>query len=137
MSSAHEEAVSQRLFPNLRDKKLGVILYTMPTSPQFVFGVRIAEAALRRGYSVRMFAWGDSVYGVCDPKSSIGILKAVAELSSLLSSYQDSFVLDVCTTCVKLRGLDQIGLISGAHLGGLHDVVAMFRDCEKVMGLVP
>ena len=43
----------------------------------------MAAAALRRGYSVHMFFWGDSVYGVCGPKSSNGISKAVAELSSL------------------------------------------------------
>ena len=65
-----------------------------------------------------MFAWGDSVYSLY-VSGSVGIYsKASNELASMLSS--GNLVVDVCTTCIKSRGLSSNNLIPGANLSGMH-----------------
>jgi sulfur relay (sulfurtransferase) complex TusBCD TusD component (DsrE family) len=124
-----------------RKGKLGIILYTIPSSPHYHFGLRLAKAALDGGHEVRMFAWADSVYAVASSKFPGDVSGAETELASLLkkvnSSGQNRFSLDVCTSCFKMRGLLESNLIPGAHLSGLHKIVEIIRTCDKTLAMIP
>jgi sulfur relay (sulfurtransferase) complex TusBCD TusD component (DsrE family) len=115
-------------------KKLGIILYTSPTTSQFWFGIEIAKRAIAHGYGVRMFAWADSVYALYGSGSGV-YLKASNELANMLSS--GKLVMDVCTTCIKSRGLSDLKLISGAHLSGMHKIPEMIKTCHKTLAMIP
>lgn len=115
-------------------KRLGIILYSSPTTSQFKFGLSIARSALAKGYGVHLFAWGDSVYGLV--KSGIGdYFHASNEFKELLNS--NEFILDVCTSCCKQRGLSSDNLISGAHLSGTHKIPEMVKNCHKTLAMIP
>jgi sulfur relay (sulfurtransferase) complex TusBCD TusD component (DsrE family) len=116
-------------------KKLGIILYTLPTTSQFWFGVEIAKSALARGYGVHLFFWGDSVYALGKADALGDYSKASRELSSMLDS--KDFALDACTSCYKIRGLSSDNLISGAHLSGLHKIPEMIKRCHKTLAMIP
>ena len=116
-------------------KKLGIILYTSPTTSQFWFGIEIAKRALAKGYGVRMFAWGDSVYALYGSGSTGAYSKASNELVSMLSS--GNLVLDVCTTCIKSRGLTNSNPIAGANLSGMHKIPEMIKTCHKTLAMIP
>ncbi len=116
-------------------KTLGIILYTSPTTSQFWFGIEIAKSALAKGYGVRMFAWSDSVYALYGSGSTGVYLKASNELALMLGS--GNLVLDVCTTCIKSRGLANTNLISGANLSGMHKIPEMIKTCHKTLAMIP
>ena len=116
-------------------KKLGIILYTSPTTSQFWFGIAIAKRALARGYGVHLFAWGDAEYALVRSESEGDYSRASRELSSMLAS--KDFILDACTSCFKSRGLSSEKLISGAHLSGLHKIPEIIKTCHKTLALIP
>jgi sulfur relay (sulfurtransferase) complex TusBCD TusD component (DsrE family) len=51
----------------LSGKKLGVLLSTSPDNAKFRHGLRLAEAALKRGVLVYVYCIDEAVYGVADP----------------------------------------------------------------------
>jgi hypothetical protein len=51
----------------LSGKKLGVLLSTSPDNTQFRHGLRLAEAALRRGIEVYLYCIDEAIYGIGDP----------------------------------------------------------------------
>jgi sulfur relay (sulfurtransferase) complex TusBCD TusD component (DsrE family) len=109
---------------------LGIILYTHPSSSYFRFGMEIARAAVKLGYSVRMFAWADSVYSISTQNEESKALE------SLLVE-QNRVSLDVCTTCCRSRGIAEDSVIPGAHLSGLHKIVEIVNDCDRTLAVVP
>lgn len=118
-----------------KEKKLGIVLYTSPTTSQFWFGIELAKSALAKGYGVHLFAWGDSVYALLGSDSPGDYSKASKELSSMLESKK--IVLDACTSCFKSRGLPNDKLISGAHLSGMHKIPEMIKTCHKTLAMIP
>ncbi len=52
----------------LRGKKLGVLISCRPEEPGFRHGLRIAEAAIRRGVNVYLYCIDEAVNGVADPE---------------------------------------------------------------------
>ena len=50
----------------LRGKKLGVLIACQPDQPGFRHGVRVAEAAMRRGVNVYLYCIDEAVMGVAD-----------------------------------------------------------------------
>jgi sulfur relay (sulfurtransferase) complex TusBCD TusD component (DsrE family) len=126
--------MSERAEIPVEVKRLGIVLYTSPTTSQFRFGLSLARGALAKGYGVHLFAWGDSVYGLA--RSGIGdYFHASNEFKELLTL--DGFTLDVCTSCCKQRGLSSDDLISGAHLSGTHKIPEMVKNCHKTLVMIP
>lgn len=117
------------------EKKLGIILYSSPTTSQFWFGIGIAKRALAQGYGVHVFAWGDAEFALVGSDSDSDYSKASRELSSMLAS--KDFILDACTTCFKSRGLSSEKLIGGAHLSGLHKIPEIIKTCHKTLAMIP
>ena len=52
----------------LSGKKLGVLLSTSPDNPKFRHGLRLAEAAMKRGLLVYLYCIDEAVHGVGDPE---------------------------------------------------------------------
>ena len=50
----------------LRGKKLGVLIACKPDQPGFLHGLRVAEAAMKRGVSVYLYCIDEAVQGVAD-----------------------------------------------------------------------
>lgn len=51
----------------LRGKKLGVLIACKPDQPGFQHGVRLAEAAMKRGANVYLYCIDEAVQGVAEP----------------------------------------------------------------------
>ncbi len=117
------------------------MLYTAPSTSQFALGIELAKAALRNGYDVELFAWGDSVYATTRPQvQASSANQSVSELAGLLQGNTaggPEISLHVCTSCYKTRSLARDSALPGAHLGGLHNIVGMFRECDRTLVLVP
>ena len=125
-----------------RPGKLGLILYTPPSATLLRLGVELAKAAIAKGYSVHMFALGDSVYATTgsalDGKG--GLPNVSLELRDLLVQHGDNegrFRIDLCTSCYKVRGLSNDDVIPGAALTGLHRMVELLQTCVRTIALVP
>ncbi|MDG6906546.1 MAG: DsrE family protein [Nitrososphaerota archaeon] len=116
-------------------KKLGIIIYTSPTTSQFWFGLGIAKQALAKGYGVHLFAWGDAEFALVDSDAAGDYSRAFRELSSMLTS--KDFILDACTSCFKSRGLPSEKVIAGAHMSGLHKIPEMIKTCHKTLAMIP
>lgn len=52
----------------LTGKKLGLLLSTSPDHPNFQHGIRLAEAALRRGLHVYIYCIDEAVLGLDHPE---------------------------------------------------------------------
>lgn len=52
----------------LRGKKLGVLISCRPEEPGFRHGLRVAEAAIKRGVNVYLYCIDEAVNGVADPE---------------------------------------------------------------------
>ena len=52
----------------LRGKKLGVLISCPPGEPGFRHGLRVAEAAMKKGVSVYLYCIDEAVHGVGDPE---------------------------------------------------------------------
>lgn len=118
--------------------KLGLVLYTAPSTYHFSLGIELAKAALRDGYDVDVFAWGDSVYGTKAMKQGPEpALSEVLRLAGAPDSGGPTFGLRVCTSCCKTRDISQDDLLPGIRLGGTHNIVQMVQECQKTLVLVP
>jgi sulfur relay (sulfurtransferase) complex TusBCD TusD component (DsrE family) len=122
--------------------RLGVVLYTSPTSSHFDLGIQLAKAALKAGYDVELFAWGDAVYGTVLPDAqhegtTSNPLLALMNAAAGPPEPRPSLELNLCTSCFKIRGLPKEVAIRGAHLGGLHNIVGLFQECDRTLVLVP
>ena len=53
---------------DLRGKKLGVLISCPPEAPAFHHGLRVAEAALKRGLNVYLYCIDEAVNGVAHPE---------------------------------------------------------------------
>jgi hypothetical protein len=54
--------------PDLRNRKLGILVAALPEQPNFAHAVGLAEAALRQGLLVYMYCIDDAVRGVADAR---------------------------------------------------------------------
>jgi sulfur relay (sulfurtransferase) complex TusBCD TusD component (DsrE family) len=137
---SRETGTSREVDPHKKGR-LGIILYSAPSTSQFILGTELAKAALKSGYDVDLFAWGDAVYGTTrakDGKSSAS--PSASELAGLVEGSERNgarAVIRVCTSCYKTRGLTREDAFPGATLGGLHNMVNMFRECDRTLALVP
>ena len=53
---------------SLQGKKLGLLISAAPDHPNFRHGVRMAEAAVRRGVNVYLYCIDEAVRGLDDPQ---------------------------------------------------------------------
>ena len=127
--------------PASKRLKLGLVLYTGPSTSHFSLGIELAKAALRSGYDVDMFAWGDAVYGTKTvdqvPPAAEPAVSEVLRLAGAMDKGEPALSLRVCTSCCKTRDISQERLLPGVRLGGTHNIVGMLQECDRTVVLVP
>ncbi len=120
---------------------LGIVLYSAPSTSQFLLGLRLAESALGQGYDVDLFAWGDAVYATTTSyEKGSGETNPAVQLEGLIAAYRGEkprLTVNICTSCYKTRGLTDRDVMAGAHLSGMHRVVEMFQKCDRTLVMVP
>ena len=126
----------------VRRGRLGVVLYSTPSSSLMRLGIELIRAALAQGYDVDAFAWGDAVNATTTAslKATDGSANPAADLAGLLGLHGEGsprFTLSLCTTCYKTRGIASEQAIPGARMGSMHNLVELFRSCDRTIAMVP
>ena len=93
-----------------REKKLGLLLSTGPQHPNFRHGLRLAEAALRKGLTVYLYCVDEAVKGLADE-----------ELQSLK---QRGLQLYACAYGAQRRDIPTSDMATFAGLSLLSDLIA-------------
>lgn len=86
--------------------------------------VKLARAALEKGYNVRMFGYGEAVTVIKegqDPKRFPNVGKEIKELVE-----QKGLVVTVCETCCMARGIHRGEEIRGTKIGSLTNDLSKF-----------
>ena len=93
-----------------RGKKLGLLLSTAPTQPNFQHGLRLAATALAAGVEVYLYCIDDAVTGVGEPP--------------LQQLRERGLKLFACAEAAQRRQLPVTELASFAGLGTLSELIA-------------
>ncbi|MEM0448315.1 MAG: DsrE family protein [Methanomassiliicoccales archaeon] len=86
--------------------------------------IKLARAALEKGYNVRMFGYGEGVTVIKDgqdPKRFPNVGKEIKELVE-----QKGLVVTVCETCCAARGIHRGEEIKGTKIGSLTNDFSKF-----------
>jgi tRNA 2-thiouridine synthesizing protein D len=105
-------------------KTLTISLFT----PPYVFentytAVKIAEAALKKGYRVNLFASADGVHNFTLDQKARGIPNAQQEFKGLI---ERGLKVELCGSCLRFRGIKKDDLIENAvpsSMGKLCDLI--------------
>ncbi|MCC6179844.1 MAG: DsrE family protein [Chloroflexi bacterium] len=101
----------------MNPKTLSVFLGTPPYGYQNAETVRrLAEAALANGHRVRIFASADAVHIAERGQHPAGLPDALAGLTALI---ERGAQVELCGSCLRMRGLSQERLAEGARPSSL------------------
>jgi len=113
-------------------EKVTIVLQNAPYGTEMVWNaLRLTEALLTEGVSVRIFLYGDSV--TCAKKGQSpprGFYNVGEMLENLIAKGVE---VRGCLTCTKARGLTQEDFINGAVVGKTIDLARWVKDSGKVM----
>jgi tRNA 2-thiouridine synthesizing protein D len=94
--------------------------------------VKLARAALEKGYNVRLFGYGEGVTVVKegqDPKRFPNVGKEIKELVET-----KGLVVSVCETCCAARGIHRGEEIKGTKVGSLtNDLSKFVKEGDKMV----
>ena len=106
-------------------KAIAFFLTASPYSGQTVQTItRLAEAALRQGHRVSLFASADAVYGFMTGHQPVGMPNAEEDLTRLIEQGLD---VQLCGTCLRFRGIEEDRVLEGAvpsTMDGFFEMVA-------------
>jgi sulfur relay (sulfurtransferase) complex TusBCD TusD component (DsrE family) len=84
-------------------KTLTIFLTTTPYAFENTHtALRLARAALDKGYSVNLFASADGVYNFTQGHQAKGVPDAEAEFAALI---EGGLHVELCGTCINFRGI--------------------------------
>jgi len=93
-------------------KTLTISLFTTPYVYENTYtAMKIAEAALKKGYSVNLFASADGVHNFTLDQKARGIPNAQEEFKNLLDK---GLNVELCGTCLQFRGIKKDDLLEDA-----------------------
>jgi sulfur relay (sulfurtransferase) complex TusBCD TusD component (DsrE family) len=95
--------------------------------------VKLARAAMEKGYNVRMFGYGEAVTVIKDgqdPKRFPNVGKELAELT------QKGLSVVVCETCCMARGIHRGEEVKGTKIGSLtNDLSKFVSEADRMVTL--
>ena len=94
--------------------------------------LRLAAAALERGHSVNLFATADGTYVALSGQAARGLPDVAGELERVIAG---GARVELCGSCLRLRGLGAERLIAGARPSSLKSLGAMLREADAVVTL--
>jgi sulfur relay (sulfurtransferase) complex TusBCD TusD component (DsrE family) len=93
--------------------------------------VKLARAALERGYNVRIFGYGEGITAIKEgqePKRFPNVGKELAELS------EKGATIVVCETCCAARGIHRGEEIKGSKIGSLtNDLSKFVSEADRIV----
>lgn len=87
--------------------------------------LNLAEAALDRGYRVNLFLSADAVYCASAGQKAIGLPQVGERLTALM---EKGLRVDLCGSCLQLRGLKGEMRIAGAKPSSLKNLFGMMAE---------
>lgn len=94
--------------------------------------LNLAEAALARGYGVNLFASADGVYAAAAGQKATGLPAIGERLPALM---EQGLRVDLCGSCLQLRGLRRDLRIPGTQPSSLKNLFAMIRESRAFLAL--
>jgi len=93
--------------------------------------VKIAQAALKKGYKVNMFGYGEGVTAVKSGQNPKRFPNVGKELEETISS---GVTTAVCETCFAARGFERGEEIKGAKVGSLtNDLFKFVSESDRLV----
>ncbi len=114
-------------------KTLSILLFTTP----YVFGntataIKLAEAALEKGYAVNIFAYGDGVHNFTIGQKAKGVPNAENEFRKLL---EKGLRVELCGTCMWFRGIGKEILMEGAEPSSMKRLCGLIKKSDVFITL--
>jgi sulfur relay (sulfurtransferase) complex TusBCD TusD component (DsrE family) len=95
--------------------------------------IKLANAAVKKGYDVKIFCYGEGVLSIKKGQTPKRFPNVGQELEKLASQGVD---IAVCETCSHARGLHQGDEITGTNIGSLtKDFVEFLDDTDRLITL--
>lgn len=89
--------------------------------------LRLAEAALAKGHQVRLFASADGVYIAEMGQHAAGLPDPLAGLTQLIGR---GLQVELCGSCVHMRGLAREQLVDGAEPSSLRGLFTALSNTD-------
>lgn len=114
-------------------KTLTLFLFTSPyLSEHSHTAMKLAEAALAKGYQVNLFASADGVYNFTKGHKAKGLPNAEKKFGALI---QQGLRVDLCGTCYLFRGIPQDSFVSGAAPSSMQNLFVLANQSEVFLTL--
>lgn len=94
--------------------------------------LNLAEAALAQGYQVNLFLSADGVYGAAAGQKASGLPAVGERLPELMAR---GLRVDLCGSCLQLRGLRRDQRIEGPQPSSLKNLFAMMAESRAFLAL--
>jgi sulfur relay (sulfurtransferase) complex TusBCD TusD component (DsrE family) len=95
--------------------------------------VKLARAALEKGYNVRIFGYGEGITPILegqDPKRFPNVGKELTEIS------EKGATIVVCETCCVARGIHRGDEVKGSKIGSLtNDLSKFVSEADRILTL--
>ncbi len=114
-------------------KTLTLFLASTPYSGQNAdTALRLAEAALARGHTVRLFASADGVHLAQDGQRPAGVPDLPTTFATLI---ERGLQVELCGSCLRFRGLGRDRLVAGAEPSSLKGLFGAIDASDAVLSL--
>lgn len=94
--------------------------------------LNLAQAALAKGYQVNLFLSADGVYGAAAGQKTAGLPPVGERLGELM---EKGLRVDLCGSCLQLRGLRRESRIEGAQPSSLKNLFSMISESRAFIAL--
>jgi predicted peroxiredoxin len=118
-------------------KLAAIVAYAKDNVDKATIGFTLINAALDAGHTVRVALASEgvrlTVKGYADDIQNGAPFKPMKEL--LQETFQKGGEINVCTPCMKKRGLEQKDMIPGVQFIDGAGLIAILKDCDKTLQL--
>jgi len=116
-----------------QSRTLTLFLTATPFGSQSPFTtLNLAEAALDKGYQVNLFLSADGVYCAAAGQKAMGLPPIAERLTNLIAK---GLRVDLCGSCLHLRGLKREMRIDGPQPSSLKNLFAMMAQSKAFIAL--
>ncbi|MCL4424550.1 MAG: DsrE family protein [Firmicutes bacterium] len=114
-------------------KTLSISLFTTPYTFENTYSaLRLAEAALNKGYQVKFFAYADGVHNFTTNQKARGIPNAETLFSQLI---ERGLEVELCGTCLHFRGIGKDQLMEGAAPSSMRNLCEIIKTSDVFITL--
>jgi tRNA 2-thiouridine synthesizing protein D len=114
-------------------KTLTLCLFTTPYIFENTYtAMKIAEAALNKGYRVNLFASADGVHNFTLDQKAKGIPNAQEELNNLI---EKGLNVQLCGTCLQFRGIKKDDLLENALPSSMNKLCYLIKNSDVFLTL--